>query len=161
MRKHRRTRSPSFELTTTCMLPDERSRWKTRLFLALVIVSQPLGNLALTVGMKQHPVLNTPWDYMAAIFSPYVALGIALLIVWLLSRMALLSWADLSYVLPLTAVGYIVSALMGRFFLNEQISAVALAGHAVDRRRNGAGGHDGFADHPARPRAMKAGHWWR
>lgn len=97
-------------------------RWKTRLFLALVIVSQPLGNLALTVGMRQHPVLNTPWDYVAAIFTPYVALGIALLIVWLLSRMALLSWADLSYVLPLTAAGYIITAAIGRFVLNEQIS---------------------------------------
>lgn len=100
---------------------DQRLRWKTRLFLALVIISQPLGNLSLTVGMK-HRVLGSPLDYLTAIFSPYVALGILLLIVWLLSRMALLSWADLSYVLPLTAVGYIFTAAIGRFVLNEQIS---------------------------------------
>ena len=108
--------------------------------------AQPLGNLALTIGMK-HRVLDSPWDYLTAIFSPYVPLGIVLLIVWLLSRMALLSWADLSYVLPLTAAGYIITAAIGRFVLNEQISAVALVRHVADRRRNGAGRHDRFADH--------------
>ena len=94
------------------MPPDERLRWKTRLFLALVIVCQPLGNLALTIGMK-HRALNSPWDYVTSIFTPYVAMGICLLIVWMLSRMALLSWADLSYVLPLTAAGYIITAALG------------------------------------------------
>lgn len=109
------------------MPADERLRWKTRLFLALVIISQPLGNLALTVGMK-HRALDSPWDYLSAIFSPYVAVGIVLLIVWLLSRMALLSWADLSYVLPLTAVGYIITAAIGRFVLNEQVSLARWSG---------------------------------
>ena len=42
--------------------------------------------------------------------------------------MALLSWADLSYVLPVTSVGYVLVALVGRFFLNEQISAQRWAG---------------------------------
>ena len=106
---------------------DVRLRWKTRIFLALVILSQPVGNLALTVGMK-HRALSTPLAYIEAIFTPYVALGIGLLIVWLLSRMALLSWADLSYVLPLTAVGYIVTAIIGRFILIEQISWMRWSG---------------------------------
>jgi drug/metabolite transporter (DMT)-like permease len=34
-----------------------------------------------------------------------------------------LSWADLSYVVPVTAVGYVLVALVGRWLLNEQISA--------------------------------------
>lgn len=106
---------------------DERLRWKTRFFLALVIISQPLGNLFLTLGMK-HRVLGSPWDYLVAMFTPQVALGIVLLIVWLLSRMALLSWADLSYVLPLTAVGYIITAVIGRVVLDEQISLARWSG---------------------------------
>ena len=109
------------------MRSDQRLRWKTRLFLALVIVCQPLGNLSLTIGMKHRP-LDSPLDYLAAIFTPYVAVGIAQLIVWLLSRMALLSWADLSYVLPLTAIGYIITAIVGRIVLNEQISASRWSG---------------------------------
>ena len=36
--------------------------------------------------------------------------------------MALLSWADLSYVLPRDSLGYVASALIGRLFLNEQIT---------------------------------------
>jgi uncharacterized membrane protein len=106
---------------------DERLRWKTRFFLALVIVSQPLGNLSLTLGMK-HRALDSPLDYVVAIFSPRVTLGIMLLIVWLLSRMALLSWADLSYVLPITSVGYIITTVIARFVLNEQISLTRWSG---------------------------------
>jgi len=106
---------------------SESLRWKTRLFLALVITSQPTGNLLLTLGMK-HRTLASPFDYINAIFSPYVAMGIVLLILWLLSRMALLSWADLSYVLPLTAIGYIITACIGRLVLNEHISASRWSG---------------------------------
>ena len=42
--------------------------------------------------------------------------------------MTLLSWADLSYVLPVTAIGYVLVALVGRALLNEQISAKRWAG---------------------------------
>ena len=110
---------------TVLALPDsgaaDRLRWKTRFFLTLVIVSQPLGNLSLTLGMK-HRALDSPLDYLFAIFTPQVALGIVLLIVWLLSRMMLLSWADLSYVLPVTSVGYVLTTVMARFVLNEHIA---------------------------------------
>ena len=106
---------------------DSRLRWKTCFFLILVILTQPIGNLALTLGMKNR-ILASPLDYVLAIFSPYVALGIVFLIVWLLSRMALLSWADMSYVLPITAIGYIANALLGRFVLQEQISATRWMG---------------------------------
>ena len=101
-----------------------RLRWKTRLFLTLVYRQSTARKSLLTLGMK-HRGLDSPWDYLAAIFTPYVALGIALLIVWLLSRMALLSWADLSYVLPLTAARLHHHAAIGRFVLNEQISLLA------------------------------------
>ena len=87
-------------------------------------------------------------DYLAAIFNPWVMVGIALLILWLLSRMALLSWADLSYVLPVTSLGYVASALIGRFFLNEQITPTRWMGTAADRR----GDHPGGAREPARTR---------
>ncbi len=59
---------------------------------------------------------------------PLVALGIALLILWLLSRMALLSWADLSYVLPVTAAGYVLNVAAGRVFLGEHVSLARWAG---------------------------------
>jgi uncharacterized membrane protein len=51
-----------------------------------------------------------------------------LLIVWQMSRMALLSWADLSYVLPVTSVGYVIVALIGKLLLNESITGRRWAG---------------------------------
>src|SRR5271163_1364199 len=109
------------------MNPDSRARAKTRLFAIIVILSNALGNFALAWGMRGRATVSVP-DYLAAIFSPWVMLGIALLIVWLLSRMALLSWADLSYVLPVTSLGYVASAIIGRMFLNEQITLARWAG---------------------------------
>lgn len=55
--------------------------------------------------------------------NPFVALGIAALVLGLLTRMALLSLADLSFVVPLTATGYIVSTFLGKFFLSEQVTS--------------------------------------
>src|SRR5690242_15550517 len=97
---------------------------KTRIFTSLVVLSNVLGNFSLTWGMRQvgSVVSLSPLPYIAALFNPWVALGVSLLIVWLVSQMTLLSWADLSYVLPVTSVGYVLVALVGRFFLHEEIS---------------------------------------
>jgi drug/metabolite transporter (DMT)-like permease len=107
-----------------------RIRFKTRIFTIIVVLSNSLGNLLLTWGLRhwEGQLALSPLDYVRAIFNPPVALGITLLVLWLLSRMALLSWADLSYVLPITAIGYVVSAIFGRVFLNEQISWERWAG---------------------------------
>jgi uncharacterized membrane protein len=109
------------------MKPDARLLWKTRVFAVIVILSNAFGNFFLDRGMHGR-VTTTPVEYVAAILTPWVMLGISLLILWLLSRMALLSWADLSYVLPVTSLGYVASALIGRFFLNEYISPQRWAG---------------------------------
>jgi|SRR6266540_1678439 len=98
---------------------------KTRVLTLIVILSNVLGNLALSLGMKAKVAADaspTLFLYVRAFFSPMVMLGVGLLIVWLLSRMALMSWADLSYVLPITSVGYVLSALVGKYFLSEHIS---------------------------------------
>ncbi len=64
-----------------------------------------------------------PLPYLQALLNPFVALGIAMLVLALLTRMALLSVADLSFVLPLTATGYIISALLGKVFLGEDVGS--------------------------------------
>jgi uncharacterized membrane protein len=89
---------------------------KAQVLTAIVVVSNVLGNLLLSAGLKAATT------FASAIFSPLVVMGVALLIVWMLSRMALMSWADLSYVLPVTSFGYILTALAGKFVLAEQIS---------------------------------------
>jgi len=106
---------------------DARLRWKTRVFAVIVILSNAFGNFFLDRGMHGR-VTNTPVEYVTAILTPWVMAGISLLILWLLSRMALLSWADLSYVLPVTSLGYVASALIGYFWLNEHITPHRWAG---------------------------------
>jgi drug/metabolite transporter (DMT)-like permease len=70
----------------------------------------------------------SPLSFLRAIFNPWVSLGICLLILWLLSKMFLLSWADLTYVLPVTAFGYVLTAVLSRLFLGEHITAARWAG---------------------------------
>ena len=93
--------------------------------LFLVVLLRPLGNLSLAWGMKQFPqiISLSPLPYLRAMLNPYVAAGILLLILSLLIRMALLSLADLSYVVPMTAVGYVISTALAEFFLRESVSA--------------------------------------
>ena len=92
--------------------------------LALVLVVRPFGNLSLAWGMTHFSkVLSAnPLFYLRAMLNPFVALGIVLLAFALLTRMALLSLADLSFVVPLTALGYILSTFLGKFILSEYVS---------------------------------------
>jgi uncharacterized membrane protein len=105
-------------------------RKKTTFFTVLVIVTSVCGNFSLSWGMRQvgQLVSLSPLAYLRAVFNPWVALGISLLILWLFSHMTLLSWADLSYVLPVTSIGYALSALAGKLFLHEEISRWRWAG---------------------------------
>jgi drug/metabolite transporter (DMT)-like permease len=74
---------------------------------------------------------NSPLALLTSLFHPWVAIGVGLLVVWTLGHMALLSWADLSYVLPVTASAYVLTAFSGRFFLGENISLTRWAGIAL------------------------------
>jgi drug/metabolite transporter (DMT)-like permease len=109
------------------MKTGARLKWKTRVFAIIVILSNAFGNFFLDRGMHGR-VTTTPLQYVSAILSPWAMMGISLLILWLLSRMALLSWADLSYVLPVTSLGYVASALLGRFLLHETVTPTRWAG---------------------------------
>jgi drug/metabolite transporter (DMT)-like permease len=103
---------------------------RTLRLVLLVTLLKPFSNLFLAWGMKgfSHALAMNPLFYLKAMVEPLVALGIALQIVWLLTRLSLLSVADLSFVLPVTASGYVISTLLGSFVLHEQVSASRWAG---------------------------------
>lgn len=90
----------------------------------LFIALKAAGNLSLAWGLKHFPqaMSANPIPYIQAMFNPFVALGVLALILALLMRMALLSLADLSYVLPVTAIGYVIAAFLGKTFLSETVS---------------------------------------
>src|ERR1700674_4057756 len=97
---------------------------KTRTVIVLLIASNVLGNFSLCRGLHQigRLVSFSPWPYIHAFVNPLVVLGVLLLIVWLISQLSLLSRVDLSYVLPVTSVSYVLTALMGEFLLHERVS---------------------------------------
>jgi uncharacterized membrane protein len=92
--------------------------------LVLFVVLRAFGNLSLAFGTKHLPETlgGDPLVYLRSMLSPAVAAGIVMLIVAMLVRLALLSVADLSFILPLTAVGYVLAAVLGKFFLQEEVS---------------------------------------
>jgi uncharacterized membrane protein len=106
---------------------------KTKLLTLFVVTTNVLGNASLSWGMKHQKLALgfSPLAYIQVIFSPWVMLGTMLLVLWLLSRMTLLGWADLSYVLPVTAIGYVLTAMAGKYFLGEDISYQGWAGTAL------------------------------
>jgi uncharacterized membrane protein len=101
-----------------------RVDFKTKLLTAFVVITNVLGNFSMSWGMKHQSVdLGlSPLAYIRLIFTPWVLLGTLLLILWLLSRMTLLGWADLSYVLPVTSIAYVMSAVLGKVFFGEQVT---------------------------------------
>lgn len=105
-------------------MPVRRLDFKTKVLTVVVILTNVLGNFSMSWGMKHQPtqLADSPLAYIQTIFSPWVLLGTALLILWLLSRMTLLGWADLSYVLPVTSIGYVLTAILGKYFFAEQIT---------------------------------------
>ena len=66
--------------------------------------------------------LAHPLSLISAVFTSWIAAGIALLIGFFASYLTALSWADLTYVLPATAFGNVIVALLSRFWLHEPIS---------------------------------------
>jgi drug/metabolite transporter (DMT)-like permease len=100
------------------------------LILLCVMLTASVGDTLLSRGMAQiGPVdvhhLGLLWH---ALFNPYVASGIVLLIGFFASYMTALSWADLTFVMPATAFGYVVVALLSKFWLHEHLSAYRWAG---------------------------------
>ncbi len=101
--------------------------------LAGVVVFGAIGDVALSRGMKAVGALSLSHasEAISAIFTPWVGTGIILLLAFFASYLAALSFADLTYVLPATSVGYILMALLAKFFLHEDIQVTRWVGIAL------------------------------
>jgi drug/metabolite transporter (DMT)-like permease len=97
---------------------------KTYAVVLLFLALRAVGNSAMAWGMKHVPekMAMNPALYLRAALNPFVALGILALILALLARMALFSLADLTFVLPVTSVGYVIAVLIGKLFFHEAVS---------------------------------------
>lgn len=111
-------------------MAHERLLPRQYLILGLVAICAPLGDTCLSRGMTTLPEISLlhPGVLISAVFTPWIGLGIALLIGFFASYITALSWADLTYVLPATAFGNVIVALLARFWLHEPISLERWAG---------------------------------
>jgi len=116
------------------VVPLRRSlTWKTVIVSTAVVASNVIGNYMLSRGLHMVGALVTflPGPYMHALANPWVTVGVVFMLMWLLTRLALLSWADLSYVLPVTSFAYVLSALLGKLLLGERVSMLRWGGIAA------------------------------
>ncbi len=129
--------------------------------LAGVTLCSAVGDALLSRGMKelQGVSLHHLSHLILAISNPWVALGIAFLVSFFACYAAALSWADLTYVLPATSIGYVILALIAKYGLHEHIGAARWIGIALITMGVGvvAGGPElTHRKHPSRPHDEKA-----
>lgn len=107
---------------------------RTLLFLAIVVLAGTGGEIAVTHAMKQIGEVTsfTPRAILRVIGRAFrlgwMWFGFGLMAVAFFSLLALLSWENVSFVIPATALSYAAGAVGARFFLGERINPLRWAG---------------------------------
>lgn len=123
--------------TTPVSWHDHPLAMRTFLVLLIAICAQTLGDVFLTRGMKSIGEIDTLnaielLQIGVKVFTtPYIWLGIVILGIFFGLYLIALSWADLSYVLPVTAFGYVLNAIMSWQLLGERISTARWLGTII------------------------------
>jgi len=88
------------------------------------------GDVMLKRGMDNLGQISlSHWTHIFnAFLDPWIIFGILCLAGFFYAYLTALSWADLTYVLPATAFGYVVTAFLSRVFLHEAVSPWRWAG---------------------------------
>ena len=123
--------------STTVSMPSSKNLLaKTIPLLILVPVFGSLGNVLLGKGMRGMgaiPDASIPSlaAYLVKVLSSgWIWMGIGSLLIFFVSYMLVLSWADYSYVMPVTAVGYVLAPLLAHLFLGEAVPRARWVGAA-------------------------------
>ncbi len=100
------------------------------LVLLSIVIFGSCGDVLLSRGMRDVGEIhfNQLLHVFSALANPWIVAGILCLFVFFGSYLSALSWADLTFVLPATAIGYVVLALLSKVFLHEHISMTRWAG---------------------------------
>jgi drug/metabolite transporter (DMT)-like permease len=106
----------------------------TALMIALVVLGGSVGDVLITKGMKQVGEIATlNWRELLriagrALTNKWFLFGLFFMAVSFFSFLAVLSWADLSLVLPATSVSFVITTIGAKLILKEKISSVRWAG---------------------------------
>ncbi len=103
----------------------------------LAALSAAIGETLLSFAMKRSGQVDVTESshwlnlILSVVRNPYIFAGVLFLGVFFFLYLVALSWADLSFVLPLTAVSYIFAAFLAKFFLNEDVTLLRWVGTVV------------------------------
>jgi drug/metabolite transporter (DMT)-like permease len=101
---------------------------RTALFIAIIVVAGQLGDISLSLAMKTVGEIKrfTPLNVLRflgrAFHVKWLWIGVGLMAVAFFSLLALLSWANVSLVVPATAASYAVGAMGAQFLLGEHVN---------------------------------------
>jgi drug/metabolite transporter (DMT)-like permease len=101
---------------------------KTIVVILLATMSVAVGETLLSYGMRRAGEirLEEPSQWLHLVLSvvrnPYVFAGVIFMGIFFFLYLAALSWADLSFVMPLTAMSFIFTTLLAKFILKEEVS---------------------------------------
>ena len=101
--------------------------FKAIIALVLALICAGFGNLMLSKGMQavgplQVYQLPALFHYFVdSITNPWVITGIFLELIYFLLWLVVLSWADVSWAVPMNAVEYVFVALLANIYLGESI----------------------------------------
>jgi drug/metabolite transporter (DMT)-like permease len=100
------------------------------LVLAGITIFSTAGDSLLARGMKDTGGISLHHlsGLLLVILNPWVALGILCLLTFFSCYISALSWADLTYVLPATSLGYVLVSFIGRIGFHEVISPTRWVG---------------------------------
>jgi drug/metabolite transporter (DMT)-like permease len=106
---------------------------KIWLALIVLILSDVTGSLCFARGMKQIGAARLQVQDLRSLsrhilMTPLVSIGVFFLAIQFLMYIALLSWADLSFVLPATALTDPVNVLGSRLILKEKVTVIRWTG---------------------------------
>ena len=102
---------------------------KTWLTVLLVVFSDAAGNIANRQGMMQvgEMTVGHPRQIVSLLgrlmTNRLLGVGVLFMAFAFFLFLALLSWANLSFVLPATSMGYAVNTLGAQFILKEKVTA--------------------------------------
>lgn len=106
----------------------------TAFMVLLVVLSNAAGDVLITRGMKEIgdiSAINPAQILRVAktiLRNSSFVLGVFCLAISFFAFLSVLSWADLSFVVPATSIVYAVSILGAKFILKEKIDGMRWAG---------------------------------
>lgn len=114
-------------------MQDTPGKLQVVLVVLFAVVCVSVGEALLSAGMKQVGRGGSGGlkFLLHAAANGHVLSGVALMMVFFGLYALALSWADLSFVLPLTALSFLFGALLAHFFLGEAVSTTRWIGTLV------------------------------